>query len=94
LIGLYAMAKNPKSEAAKKAWQHADDWNVSQVLADLPHAVEIGPHTSKKAMKIKIWSGKDHVGTLHIGKGGVQWTRQNAKGPRLNWRQFADKMTS
>jgi hypothetical protein len=88
------MAKKSKSEAAKEAWSHYDDWNISDVRADLPHAVEIGPHSSKKALKIKIWSGEDHVGTLHIGKGGVQWTRQNAKGKRLNWRQFAEKMTA
>ena len=88
------MAKNPKSEAAKKAWSHVEDWNVSEVLADLPHAVEIGPHSSKKALKIKIWSGTEHIGTLNIGKGGVQWAYRKAKGPRLTWRQFADKMTS
>ena len=88
------VARNPKSVAAKKAWQHVEDWNISEVLADLPHAVEIGPHASRKALKIMIWSGQDHVGTLHIGKGGVRWTYRNSKGPLLNWRQFADKMTS
>jgi hypothetical protein len=89
------MAKNPKSVAAgKKAWNHVEDWNISEVLADLPHAVEIGPHSSKKALKIKIWSGKEHIGTLHIAKGGVQWTYRKSKYPRLSWRQFAEKMTA
>ena len=89
------MAKDPKSvAAAKKAWDHVEDWNISEVLADLPHSVEIGPHSSKKALKIKIWSGRDHIGTLAIAKGGVQWSYGKKKHPRLPWRMFADKMTS
>jgi hypothetical protein len=88
------MAKNPKSEAAKKAWSHVEDWNISSVLADLPHEVEIGPHSSKKALKIKIWSGKEHVGTLHVAKGGVQWSFGKKKYARLSWRSFAEKMTA
>jgi len=93
------MAKSKRHvKAALKANEHRDDWDISEVLADLPHEVEIGQHGSKKALKIKIWTGqgdgKVHVGTLHIGKGGVQWTFGKKKYPRLNWHQFADKMTS
>jgi len=92
------MAKTTHSERAKIAWKHADDWNISEVQADLPRAVDVGPLSTKTALKIRIWTGqgkdKERVGTLHIGKGGIQWSSQNAKPRRLNWRQFADKMTS
>jgi hypothetical protein len=89
------MTKDPKAVArAKKAWEHVDDWNISQVLADFPHAVEIGKQGSRKALKIMIWSGTDHIGTLTVAKGGVQWRFGKKKYPQMNWRQFADKMTS
>ncbi len=92
------MPKNPKSVAAAlKAHEHRDDWDVSEVIADLPHAVEIGLQGSKKALVIRIWRGqgddKENVGTLHVGKGGVQWTYGKKKYGRINWRAFADKMT-
>lgn len=62
------MAKNPKSVAAgKKAWEHPEDWKVSQVVADLPQGIEIGHRDSRKGLKVMVWSGEDHVGTLRIG---------------------------
>lgn len=76
----------------------AEDWDISEVLADLPHAVEIGQHSSKKALKIDIWRGqgseREKIGVLHIGKGGVWWKRGNANARKFNWRNFAAKMES
>jgi hypothetical protein len=93
------MAKNPiRVKAAEKAWDHADDWDISQVLADLPRAVEVGQHSSQKAIKVDIWRGqgknKEKIGVLHIGKGGVWWKRGKSKPKKLNWRNFAAKMES
>jgi len=89
---MYAMAKTTKSEQAKAAWAHVEDWKISTVLADLPHAVDIGLRGSKKGLRVKIWSGEDHVGTLDIYKGGVQWSHRNKKYHQLSWRQFAVRM--
>jgi hypothetical protein len=87
------MPKKNRSEIAKDAWENSAEWNISTVMADLPQSVEIGKRNTKQSMKIKIWSGAEHVGTLSIGKGGVQWSYGNKKYPLRKWHDFAERMT-
>jgi hypothetical protein len=87
------MPKKSRSEAAKRAWESSDEWNISTVMADLPQSVEIGKRNTKQSMKIKIWSGTELIGTLSIGQGGVQWSFGNKKYPLRKWHDFAERMT-
>jgi hypothetical protein len=87
------MPKKNRSEIAKRAWESSDEWNISTVMADLPQAVELGKRNTKQSIKIKIWSGPEHLGTLSIGKGGIQWSYRNKKYPLRKWHDFAERMT-
>jgi hypothetical protein len=87
------MPKKSRSQIAKIAWENVEEWNISTVMADLPQSIEIGRRNTKQALKIKIWSGADHVGTLSIGQGGVQWSYRNKRYPLRKWQDFAERMT-
>jgi hypothetical protein len=87
------MPKKAMSEIAKRAWENSDEWNISKVMADLPQWSRIGRRNTRLSMKIKICSGTEHVGTLSIGQGGVQWSYGNKKYPIRQWHDFAERMT-
>lgn len=86
----YRMAN--QSNAAKKAWKTRRTVGTieTEVLAHLPLTVDLTRRTSGRTLTFEIKSGGVLLGTLHMGRGSVQWFATKAKKPgEWTWTAFA-----
>jgi hypothetical protein len=74
---------NDRSAAARKAWKTRKTVGTieTEVLADLPLNVDLTRRTSRRTLTFQIKTGGALLGTLHMGRGSVQWFTAKAKKP-------------
>jgi len=76
-----------RSAAARKAWKtrNTEGTIETEVIADLPLNVDLTRRTSRRTLKFHIKTGGVKLGTLHLGRGSVQWWGAKAKKPTGDW---------